>query len=124
MSPVHMTYTLVLGASQNPQRYSNLAVTKLRANNIEVIAIGLRKGKIGDVDILDGKVFDKSIETVTLYLNAERQKPYYNYILSLNCKRIIFNPGAENPELMSLAKAKGIECLNACTLVMLNIGTW
>ena len=116
--------TLVLGASDNPQRYSNLAINRLRGYGHPVVAIGQRAAKTGDVDIITEKKPVTDIDTVTLYLNAGKQKEYYDYILSLHPKRIIFNPGAENPELSSLAQANGIQPLEACTLVLLSIGKY
>ena len=112
--------TLVIGASENPQRYSYLAVQKLTAHKHPVIALGKRSGYIGNTIIeTEHKPFG-NIDTVTLYLNPARQKEYYEYILSLHPKRIIFNPGTENDELYELAKAKGIAVEEACTLVMLS----
>ena len=116
--------TLVIGASENPNRYSNLAVQKLLAHNHPVVAIGARKGAIGNIPIVTEKEIFKNIDTVTLYLNPERQKEYYNYILSLHPKRIIFNPGAENEELEKLAEDNGIKTQEACTLVMLGTGQY
>jgi predicted CoA-binding protein len=112
--------TLVLGASSNPSRYSNLAVKKLVENNHPVIALGRREGMIGNTEIVTEKMIMDDIDTVTLYLNPTNQKPYYDYILSLKPKRIIFNPGTENNELEALAKKNGIQTLEACTLVMLS----
>ena len=112
--------TLVLGASPNPARYSHLAIKRLTANQHPVVAIGKRKGNVDNVEIdLHQKPID-DIDTVTLYLNANNQKQYYDYILSLNPKRIIFNPGAENEELNDLAATKGIKTMEACTLVLLS----
>ena len=116
--------TLVLGASQNPQRYSNMAVNKLTAHQHPVVAIGRREGRINDITIIKERPELDDIDTVTLYLNPDNQKPYYDYILSLNPKRIIFNPGAENEELERLAKKKGIATMDACTLVLLSIGQY
>ena len=116
--------TLVLGASNNPARYSYLAINRLRRKGHPVVAIGLRKVKTGDVDIETEKKAFEGVDTVTLYLNPTRQKEYYDYILSLHPKRIIFNPGAENPELAGLAQAKGIQPLEACTLVLLSTGQY
>ena len=112
--------TVVLGASQNEERYSNLAVKKLIAHNHPVIAIGNKEGIINDIKIIKDNPSLKDVDTVTLYLNPENQKPYYDYILSLNPKRIIFNPGTENDELENLAAAKGIKTMEACTLVLLS----
>jgi predicted CoA-binding protein len=114
--------TLVLGASNNPDRYSNLAMNRLRSKGHPVVAIGRKQAKAGDIDIETDKKEHAGIDTVTLYLSAAHQKEYYDYILSLHPKRIIFNPGAENPELEALAQANGIEPMEACTLVLLSTG--
>lgn len=116
--------TLVLGASDNPSRYSYLALQRLRANGHPVLAIGKRHSKVGDVTIETEKKILKNIDTVTLYLNPVHQKEYYNYIISLKPKRIIFNPGAENDELYDRAKENGIEPKEACTLVLLSTGQY
>ncbi len=116
--------TLVLGASENPDRYSNMAVKKLTAHQHPVAAIGAKVGAIGDTVIEKEKKPLEGIDTVTLYLNAQRQKEYYDYILSLQPKRIIFNPGAENDELAELAESKGIKAQEACTLVLLSTGQY
>jgi uncharacterized protein len=112
--------TLVIGASENPQRYSYLAVQKLNAHQHPVIALGKRTGHIGSTIIETEHKHFENIDTVTLYLNPQRQKDYYDYILSLHPQRIIFNPGTENDELYELAKAKGIAVEEACTLVLLS----
>lgn len=114
--------TLVLGASENPARYSNKAITRLREHNQPVVAIGRKKGKVEDVEITTDQQPLTDINTVTLYLNPDNQKPYYDYIISLKPKRIIFNPGTENEELERLAIKEGINVLEACTLVMLGTG--
>ena len=112
--------TLVIGASENEERYSNLAVKKLTTHNHPVVAVGNKEGVINDIKILKGNPALTDVDTVTLYLNPTNQKPYYDYILSLKPKRIIFNPGTENEELEKLAAAKGIETMEACTLVLLS----
>jgi predicted CoA-binding protein len=114
--------TLVLGASGNPERYSNLAINRLRANGHPVEGIGKEKRMVSDVMIDTIKKPFGDIHTVTLYLNVNNQKEYYDYILSLHPKRLIFNPGAENPELYHLAESASIEALEACTLVLLSTG--
>lgn len=116
--------TLVLGASLKPERYSNIATNRLLNHGHEVVPVGLREGLIRDAKILKGKPEIKDIDTVTLYLNPKRQEEYYDYILGLTPKRIIFNPGTENRELIQLAKEKGIETEIACTLVMLSVGNY
>jgi hypothetical protein len=116
--------TLVLGASDNPSRYSFLAINRLRANNHPVLAVGRKKTKVLDVNVETEKKVEEGVDTVTLYLNENNQKEYYDYIFSLHPKRIIFNPGTENEELAAMAKSKGIQPIEACTLVMLSTGQY
>ena len=112
--------TLVLGASDNKERYSNMAIKKLAAHNHPIIAVGRKKALVGYTNIVTEFPILENIDTITLYLSSENQKPYYNAILATNPKRIIFNPGAENEELAKLATSKGIQTMEACTLVMLS----
>ena len=112
--------TLVFGASINPGRYSNFAVTRLLDYGHEVVSFGRRKGKIESVDIDTELLQYDNIDTVTLYLNAKNQKRFYDYLISLKPKRIIFNPGTENPEFYSLLKNAKIDYGVACTLVLLS----
>lgn len=112
--------TLVLGASDNPSRYSFLAVHRLRAYGHPVAAIGKKNGVVNDVTIEKEKKEFDNVHTVTLYLNPAHQKQYYDYIVSLKPQRIIFNPGAENDELADLAIKHGIKPMEACTLVLLS----
>ncbi len=116
--------TLVLGASENPERYSNKAIRSLRAHGHPVVAIGLRNGLVDDVNYSNEKTPFQNIDTVTLYLNPQRQIAYYDYIISLKPKRIVFNPGTENPDLERLAEENGIVPLEACTLVLLSTGQY
>jgi uncharacterized protein len=116
--------TLVIGASENPNRYSNLAVKKLCAYNHPVIAFGKKDGRIDSTEIITTTQPLNEIDTVTLYLNPVNQQPYYDYILSLKPRRIIFNPGTENEELETLARQHGIKTLEACTLVLLSTGQY
>ncbi len=116
--------TLVIGASHKPIRYSYLAVKMLKEYNHEVVALGNRAREVEDWEILDGKPQLTDIHTITLYLNAGNQQEYYDYILNLKPKRVIFNPGAENRELEILLQKNGIETLEACTLVMLRSGQY
>ena len=116
--------TLVLGASANPSRYSFLAIQRLHNLGHPVVALGRNYAMVSGVTIeTEKKAFD-NIDTVTLYLNPQHQQDYYDYILSLSPKRIIFNPGAENDELEKLATKKNIKCLEACTLVLLSTGQY
>jgi len=116
--------TVVLGASENPARYSYLAIRKLASHNHPVVAIGKKKGKVGDVSIETDHLPVTDVHTVTLYLNPRNQQEYYDYILSLQPSRIIFNPGTENEDLVEKARNNGIETVMGCTLVMLSIGNY
>lgn len=116
--------TLVLGASPNPSRYSYLAMNRLKAHRHPVVAVGRREAEVAGISIAKSPVVEEGVDTVTLYLNPTHQKEYYNYILNLHPKRIIFNPGTENPELMKMARENGIEPVVACTLVMLATGQY
>lgn len=111
--------TLVFGASLKTERYSNMAIHRLRTNNHEVVAFGLRSGLVNDVEIDTELMPYKAIDTVTLYLNPKRQEAYYDYIMGLNPKRVIFNPGTENSEFYNLLKQNTIDFEVACTLVLL-----
>lgn len=116
--------TLVLGATPNPNRYAYLAVRALRRHGYEVVPVGIRSGEVDGLPILLDKPALEGIHTVTLYVGPQRQPPYYDYLLSLKPKRIIFNPGTENPELAALARTHGIEPVEGCTLVMLSVGSY
>lgn len=113
--------TLVLGASTNPERYSYKAIEKLLQHNHEVVAIGQKTGTVFSVAIQTEKVNFEAIDTVTLYLNPTRQEAYYSYIISLQPKRVIFNPGTENPTFYKQLEQHSIQVEVACTLVLLAI---
>ena len=112
--------TLVIGASLNKNRYANKAIKQLVARNIKVKAIGLKEGEVDGVKINSTLKPFKNIHTVSLYLNPLNQKEYYDYILSLKPKRVIFNPGTENPEFYELLSSNKIMFEMACTLVLLS----
>lgn len=114
--------TMVVGASPKPERFSYKAVSLLNTYEHPVIAIGIRKGNINGIEIIKERPHFGDIHTVTLYIGPDRQIDYFDYILSLKPKRIIFNPGTENPELCELAQKNGIDVVENCTLVMLNSG--
>jgi predicted CoA-binding protein len=116
--------TVVLGASDNPGRYSYLAIKKLDAYGHPVVAIGKKKGTVSGISIETQHVNEQEVDTITLYLNPNNQVPYYDYILSLKPKRIIFNPGTENPDLIRQAKENNIDPVIGCTLVMLSTGQY
>jgi len=118
--------TVVLGASPNPSRYAFVASKMLKDYRHEFVPVGIKKGEIAGETILDlrDKPEIKDVDTVTLYLGPQNQTEWYDYILSLKPKRIIFNPGTENRELMDLARDQDIEVDMACTLVMLRSGQY
>jgi predicted CoA-binding protein len=119
-----MKKTVVIGASSNPERYAYLATQKLKKYGHEVVAVGIKPGMIGDTEIETGRPEIPDVDTVTLYVGPQNQPAWYDYIFSLNPKRIVFNPGTENPELEKMAADKGIEPLEACTLVMLSLDNY
>ncbi len=116
--------TAIIGASSNPERYAYLATQRLKKHGHSVFPIGIKAGNIEGETILTERPQLKDIHTVTLYLGPQNQPGWIDYILSLHPKRIIFNPGTENPEFYKLAEQKGIECVEGCTLVMLSVGSF
>lgn len=114
--------TLVIGGSIKPERYSNKAIKKLIEYGHKVYSIGLRPGSVEGVIIQQGKPDFKDIDTVTMYIGSAHQSGYFDYIVNLNPKRVIFNPGTENKEFAELLKANDIEVVEHCTLVMLDYG--
>jgi len=111
--------TLVMGASLKPERYSNIAIKRLRNYNHEVKAFGLREGRIKDVAIDTELLNYEAINTITLYLNPKRQEDYYDYIIGIKPNRVVFNPGTENSEFYKLLNENNIKYEVACTLVLL-----
>lgn len=113
--------TLVLGASTNPDRYAYMAAHLLKEHGHPIVPIGIKKGEVAGETILmlQDKPNVKNVDTVTLYVGPANQKEWYDYILSLKPKRILFNPGTENDELEQIAKSNNIETEQACTLVLL-----
>ena len=116
--------TIVLGATTNPDRASYQAVQKLNQNHHEVIPVGIREGEIEGIKIINDKILFKSIDTLSLYIGPANQPEWYPYILALHPRRLIFNPGTENPELQKMANAHGIQTEEACTLVLLQTGQY
>jgi uncharacterized protein len=116
--------TVVVGASPNPDRYSYRATVSLKSHGHKVYPVGIRSGKIDGEEILTNKPPIEGVDTVTMYVGPQNQAVWQDYILNLKPKRIIFNPGAENEVLEKAAKAHGIDCVEACTLVMLAIGDY
>ena len=119
-----MQNTLVFGASLKPNRYSNLAIHRLRENGENTLAFGMKSGLVNDVQIKTNLGELPNIDVVTLYLNPERQKQYYKAIIALAPKKVIFNPGTENPEFYELLRENNIEVEVACTLVLLATGQY
>jgi len=117
-----MKKTVVIGASPNPERYSFKAVSKLKEHGFEAVPVGIKDGEIAGTEIIKGQPKIEDVNTVTLYVGPKNQASYYDYIFSLTPQRLIMNPGTENGELKKLAEEKGIEVLEACTLVMLSTG--
>jgi predicted CoA-binding protein len=123
-APNKSKLTLIVGATDNPERYAYRAADLLQAKGIPFIPIGIKKGMVFGKEIVDlrQKPLLAGIHTITLYLGPTNQTEWVDYLIALQPKRIIFNPGTENPLLFQKAKASGIEVLEACTLVMLTTG--
>ena len=104
----------------NPERYAYNAIHLLVKNEIEVVPMGVKPGFVANLLIVSPLIVQVNIHTITLYLGASKQEPYYDFILKINPKRVLFNPGTENPKLAKLLNEKGILWENACTLVLLS----
>ncbi len=111
--------TIVLGASNNPSRYSYKAVQSLLKHQHEVIPVSNKKEEVLGLEIKSIETIPSDVDTLTLYVGPQNQSHYIDYILNVNPRRVIFNPGTENDELVEKLTEKGIECIEACTLVML-----
>ncbi|ELR69390.1 hypothetical protein C900_05080 [Fulvivirga imtechensis AK7] len=121
-----MKKTAIIGATTNPARYAYFAAELLTRHGHEIVPIGIKKGEVAGKPILDlrEKPSVDGIDTVTMYIGPQNQPEWYDYILSLQPKRIIFNPGTENLEFQEMANGQGIEIEEACTLVMLRVGNY
>lgn len=119
-----MKTTVVIGASPNPSRYAYLAVNKLRSAGKSVRALGVKPGKISDVQIEIDRPDIKDVDTITLYIGPKIQAEWKTYILQLQPRRVIFNPGTESPSFAKELELAGVEVLIACTLVMLSTGQY
>lgn len=115
-----MKKTVILGASTNPERYAFKAANMLVKHGHEIVPVGLKTGEVAGKTIATGQPMEEDVDTVTLYLGPSHQHGIYNYVFKLNPKRVIFNPGTENDEFMDLLEEKGIELVEACTLVLLS----
>lgn len=113
-----------MGASLNPARISHTAVLRLQNKGIDTVAFGLKEGKIGETEIQKELLPHENVDTVTLYLGPANQEEYYDYIVSLKPKRVIFNPGTENPGFYEILRKAGISYEVACTLVLLSTGQY
>jgi predicted CoA-binding protein len=116
--------TVVIGASDNPERYAYKATIALQRRNHEVIPVGIQDGEINGLKIIKEKVDIDNVDTITLYVGPKNQPSWFEYIIGLKPKRVIFNPGTENPEFEQLLQQNNIETIEACTLVMLSIGNY
>lgn len=116
--------TVIIGATTNPSRYAYMAAHRLREHGHDIVNVGIKKGEVAGVSIESLDVIHEDIDTVTLYVGPARQPLYYDYILKTRPKRVVFNPGTENEELMRIVKQEGIEATEACTLVLLNTGQY
>lgn len=116
--------TLVIGASENPERYSWKAANNLTAKGFKIKLLGKAEGEINKEKIKTGFPKFKGIHTVTLYLSPANQLAYYQYIIDLKPQRVLFNPGTENPEFEELLKKNNIEAEEACTLVLLSLNAY
>ncbi|MBL7888064.1 MAG: CoA-binding protein [Bacteroidia bacterium] len=116
--------TVIIGASDNPERYAYKATLALQKHGHEAIPVGLRPGNINGIEIIKEKATINDVDTVTLYVGPQNQESWKEYVISLKPKRVIFNPGTENPEFEAELQKKGIETIEACTLVMLSIGNY
>jgi predicted CoA-binding protein len=112
--------TLIIGASTNPERYAFKAITSLVQHGHTVYALGLKPGEVEGIEFTTEQIPYTDIDTVSLYVGPQNQPAYYDYIASLKPKRVVFNPGTENETFQSYLEQKGIEAVEACTLVMLN----
>jgi predicted CoA-binding protein len=124
MQQSHAKKTVIIGASDRSNRYSYLAANRLVAHGHAIVPIGSHPGQVAGVDIITGHPTVEGVDTVTLYINPGRQPAYYDYVASLKPRRVIFNPGTENEAWEAQLMAKGIEALEACTLVMLSTGQY
>ncbi|WP_259071834.1 CoA-binding protein [Mucilaginibacter sp. X4EP1] len=116
--------TLVLGATTSEGRYANLASNRLVSKGYSIVNVGLRDGEVAGVPIEKPEVIHTDIDTITLYVGPAHQEELYDYILKTKPKRIIFNPGTENPKLRRMANEQGIKTEYACTLVLLSVGEY
>lgn len=116
--------TVIIGATTNPARYAYKAANRLVDYHHEIVPIGIKKGELVGQEIINAKPALNDVDTVTLYIGPSKQPEYYDYIISLNPKRVIFNPGTENLEFEETLEKNNIQAIEACTLVMLAANTY
>ena len=116
-----MKNVLVLGASLSADRYSNMAMRKLKLKGFFVFSLGRSKGTVDAMEINTEQFLIENLYAISVYLNAANQIGYYDYIIQLRPEKVIFNPGAENKALETLLDKQGIPYEQACTLVLLNL---
>ena len=118
--------TVIIGATENPSRYAYLAAEMLQEYGEEFVPVSIKRGNVFGKEILDLRTqpLIEAVDTITLYINPRHQKEWYHYFYQLKPKRVIFNPGTENPELEKSLEERGIRTLEACTLVMLRSGQY
>ncbi len=117
--------TVILGASTDPMRYSYLAAERLIQYGHPIVPVGIRKGEVFGNPIQNGREkIEPDVDTITLYVSPQNQPYWYEYILDTAPRRVIFNPGTENPSFQAFLEEKGIETIQACTLVMLATGQY
>ncbi|MEQ8415898.1 MAG: CoA-binding protein [Imperialibacter sp.] len=114
--------TVILGATTNPERYAYIAANRLLKAGHEIVPVGIKKGEVFGHKILDvtSSPMVDEVDTITMYVGPQHQKSLYDYITQLHPKRVVFNPGSENPELEELLRSEGVEVVEGCTLVMLS----
>jgi len=121
-----MKKTVIVGATTNEDRYAFMAAESLTSQKHEFVPIGIKKGTVLGKQILNirEKPEITDVDTITLYIGPRNQPEWYDYLIGLKPKRIIFNPGTENHEFQKMTSSAGIETLEACTLVMLRTGQY
>lgn len=118
-------HVVVLGASTKPMRYSNQAVRRLLEQGYRVTPVHPRFEEIEGLKVAkDLSQVPQPVDTLTLYVGPERMRPMIDDLIYLKPDRVIFNPGSESAELRHRLEQAGIHWLEACTLVMLRIGTF
>lgn len=125
MTPPKSERVLILGASDNPERYSHRAQLQLRRHGHEVVPVHPKLTEIEGVPVVrDLASVSGPVDTVTVYVGPQISSGLGDALTQLNPRRVIFNPGAENAELSAKLTAAGITCENACTLVLLSTGAF